>query len=365
MNWAEAEKKDLITAIDVLSLVPQRAGIPSSDFVKVTPKKNKVEMALSSTVTGVVRVPVEGLLDRPGEFFIDKGLFQAYVQAGKGWKGNFRMAFTEGKWHLRQGSRHAELAMRSEAVSGYSSWQERNMKEIRLSEQLRKLLLASNFCSTADPSLPELNCVYIGGKLVLSTNKISLFVGIRDKEDSLRIPFPVGLIPLLGDSLVRGVGIEDDRVILDCGCGYIEGSVSAVAQKSFPKKNIVEQIAKGRNWPTLVRLPAEKLAKVLTRLSGYLANVKREDWLVVLTIADGVVKASVKVQQGKFEEKMEFENVKVEGQVRWPLELVQAVVEYMAANGESVKVRVDEKKHSPYLLSGGGVELMIARQVSK
>lgn len=366
MTWAEIEKKDLITAVAVLSLVPQRAGVPSSDFVKVSPKGRYIEMSLSSTVTAVVRVSYSGLIGEKQDFFIDQGLFQAYVQAGKTWKGNFKTAVSEGKWYISQGSRKAELSLRTEPLGGYGVWKERDsLKEIKLSEQLRRLLLASNHCSTADPSLPHLNCVYIGGKLVLSTNLISLFVGVRQKEDSLRIPFPVGIIPLLGDSLVQAVGVENDRVILDCGCGYIEGSISAVAQKSFPKRDVVEKIKKGRLWPVLVKLPAEKLAKVLTRLSSYLSNVKREDWVVDLSIAEGVVKASVNVQQGRFEEKLEFENTKAEGVVRWPLELAQAVVEYMAANGEMIKIRVDESKNTPYLLSGGGVEMMIARQVGK
>lgn len=366
MNWVEIEKKDLITAVAVLGLVPQRAGVPSSDFVKVSPKGKYIEMSLSSTVTAVVRVNYSGSLGEKQAFFIDKGLFQAYVQSGKTWKGNFKTTVSEGKWYISQGSRKAELVLRTEPLGGYGVWKERDgLREIKLSEQLRKLLLASNYCSTGDPSLPHLNCVYIGGKLVLSTNLISLFVGVRQKEDALRIPFPVGIIPLLGDELVQAVGVENDRVILDCGCGYIEGSISAIAQKSFPKRDVVEKIRKGRLWPVLVRLSAERLSKVLSRLSGYLSNVKREDWIVELSIANGIVKASVKVQQGKFEERMELENEKSEGLVRWPLELAQAVVEYMATNGETVKIRVDEEKNTPYLLSGGGVEMMIARQVGK
>ena len=82
-----------------------------------------------------------------------------------------------------------------------------------------------------------------------------------------------------------------------------------------------------------------------------------------LSIAGGVVKASVKVQQGTFQEAMEIDNEKAEGLVRWPLELAQAVVDYMATNGEQIKIRVDDQKNTPYLLSGGGVEMMVARQV--
>lgn len=367
MSWAEIEKKDLLNAVAVLSLVPQRAGVPSSDFVKVSPVSvGLLEMSLSSTVTAVVRVKYSGPIGHTKEFFVDKGLFQSYVQSGKAWKGNFRTYATETKWCISQGSRKAEFSKRMEPLGGYGSWRNRNgLKEIKLSEELRKLLLASNYCATADPSLPYLNCVYIGGKLVLSTNLISLFVGVRSKEDNLKIPFPVGIIPLLGDNLVQAVGVENERVILDCGCGYIEGTISAVAQKDFPKKDVVEKVQRGRAWPVLVRLPAEKLVKILSRLSGYLTNVKREDWIVELSIAEGVVKASVKVQQGKFEERMELDNDKVEGTVKWPLELALAVVEYMASNGETVKVRVDERKNTPYLLSGGGVEMMVARQVGK
>lgn len=363
MNWTEAEKKDFIVAVDILSLIPQRTGIPSSDFVKVTPKKKSLEMALSSTVSGVVRMPISSSLESES-FFIDRGLFQAFVQAGKSWKGNFKMAVTEGKWLLRQGSRRVDLSMRAESVGGYGEWRNRDSgKEIKLSEDLRKLLLASNHCSTADPALPHLNCVYIGGKLVLSTNLLSLFVGVRQKEDGLRIPFPVGVIPLLGDSLVKAVGVENDRVILDCGCGYIEGSISAVARKKFPKNDMVKKIQQGRGWPTIARLPAEKLAKVLSRLVGYLSNVKREDWMVEMTMADGFLKAVVKVQQAKFEEKVSLDDQKAEGVVRWPLDKVQMVVEYMASKGETIRVRVDEESNTPYLLSGGGVEMMVARQV--
>jgi len=365
MNWAEIKKEDLIKAVSVLSLVPQRAGVPSSDFAKVTPKKKLIEMSLSSTVTAVVRAGyLNGSLNAATDFFIDNGMLSAFVVGGKNWKGNFKVGVDESKFYIRQGSRHAELSMRQEPLGGYGSWANRDgLKEIKLNDELRKLLLASNACSTGDPSLPHLNCVYVGGRLVLSTNLISLFVGIRTKEDALKIPFPVGIIPLLGDQLVDSVGVDGDRVILDCGCGYVEGTVSAVAKKNFPKGGLIENVKKARTWPVLAKIPAERLSKMMQRLVNYLVSVKREDWLVSLEMTNGKVSASVKVQQGRFEETMDVDGMTIEGSVSWPLEQVKPVLDYIAEASAYVRIRVDEKKKTPYLISGGGVEMMVARKL--
>lgn len=365
MNWSEMEKDDLLKAVSVLELVPLRAGVPSSDFIKMVPRKNSLEMSLSSVVTAVVRSTWKPTLSFTGDLFIDRGLFSAFVLAGKNWKGNFKLSLDEGRLYVRQGSRKAEFSLRHEPLGGYGKWMDRDgLKEIKLSDELKKLLLASNSCATGDPSMPHLNCVYIGGRLVLSTNATSLFVGIRQKEDALKIPFPVGIIPLLGGELVDSVGVDGDRVLLDCGCGFIEGTVSALAKRDFPKRSVVETIKKAREWPTLVRLPAEKLTRMFTRLVGYLGTIKREDWLVSLNIEDEKVTASVTVQQGQFQESMAVEGLKATlHPLQWPLDKIMPVMEYISSETELLRVRADEKKKTPYLLSGGGVEMIVGRKV--
>jgi hypothetical protein len=318
-------------------------------------------MGLASSVSGFVRVRAKLIASE--EFFVDRRLFLPFVLAGKTWKGDFKTTFAEKNWILRQGSRRAEFAIRTDKVGGYGKWTDHSgLKELRLSEDLRKMLLASFSCATADPSMPQLNCVYLGGRLVMATNQTVMFVGIGQKIDGMRFPFPVEVIPLLGDGLVNGVGVAGNQVILDCGCGYLEGSVSALAQKHFPKLQIVNQIQGARKWPLLVRLPAERLAKMMGRLAEYLAGIRREDWMLRMELGDGKLRATVKVAQGKFEERMEVEEAKKEGVVEWPLELIRPVLEYMGQTSESVKVRMDEDKKTPYLISGGGVELMVARR---
>lgn len=364
----EIKKDALIAAAKILNMVPQRAGIPSSDYVRVIARRKELEFALASSVSGVVRIAATNGTATPVEeiFFIDRRLFLPFVLLGEqAGKADFRAELEEKVWKLRQGSRAAELGLRADAVAGYGKWKELDAsKEIKLSEELTKMLIASNSCATADPALQHLNCVYIGGKVVLSTNEMTLFLGTK-AQSNLRIPFPVGVIPLLGDGLVKGVAVEGDRVILDCGVGYVEGVVSAVTQEKFPKKKIVEQMGKARGWPQIAKLPAKKLAATLGRLSEYLAGVRREDWVLRMELGNGSGKVSVQVLQGKFEEKFVAEGATTEAVVEWPLERVLPVLTYMAEKGETVRIRVDEKKKTPYCISGKDVELMVGRRAKK
>jgi len=362
MDWIVLEKDELVKAAEVLDLVPQRAGIPSSDYVRVRTGKFGLEMSLASSVSGVIRVRAK--IPEASEFFVDRRLFLPFVLMGKNWKGDFRTAFDERKWLLRQGSRRAEFAVRESKIGGYGVWRDKDgLKEIRLSENLKQLLRASFSCATSDPSLPQFNCVYLGGNLVMASNDTVLFVGVAKKKDDLKFPFPVEIIPLLSDGAVQGVGLEGDRVLLDCGLGLIEGSVSAVAQKQFPKAQLVQRVAEGQRWPLLAKLPAERLARLMTRLTNYLTGIRREDWMLTMEMSEGRLRASVRVTQGKFEEVMELEDGVKEGTVLWPLDQVQPVLEHIGRMGETLTVRVDEKKRTPYLISGAGVALMVARKL--
>lgn len=363
-NWIEVEKLELLNAVQVLDMVPQRAGVPASDYVRVIARKKGLEFSLASSVSVVVRVKTSGrLVDTDEPFFVDRRLFVPFVLTGKEWKGMFKMAMNGDRWEIRQGSRKAELALRSDKVEGYSNWPEyKGLKEVKLSEDLRRLLLVSSSCASADPSMQHLSCVYIGGRLVLASNQVVLFVGDSKKDGGLKFPFPIGVIPLLGSGLVKGVGVVGELVVLDCGCGFVEGTVSVPAQKSFPRRKIIEQVNTARKWPTIGRLPAEKLSKAITRLVGYLVGVKREDWVLKLELGSGKVRATVRVRQGNFEELMDAEDATKDAVVELPLELVLSVVEHIAGKSEKLRIRVDEKKKTPYLLTGGEVDLIIARK---
>jgi hypothetical protein len=363
VNWIDIKRDDLVNGIRLLEMVPYRPGIPSSDSVRVIPSKKQLEFSVASSVTGIVRVPMSGSLERTEEFFVDRKLLLPFVLLGRKWRGDFRTREQEGKWLIRQGSRRAELALKDK-VKGYTKWRDRNAKdEVKLSEELRNMLLAANTCATSDPSLPQFNCVYIIGRKVMASNRTIIFMGVNKEESNLRIPFPLGVIPLLSDGLVKKVGIEGELVVLDCGNGYLEGTVSADALKSFPRKSLVEQVEHGKtSWPVIGSLPAERISNLLSRLTEYISGVKREDLMLTLEIGEGKIKARVKVLQAVFEEVLEVEEAKKEALVALPLDHVRPILEYMAKSCEKIKIRCNEEKKTPYILSGAGVDLLVGRK---
>lgn len=366
-TWIEIEKEDLVKAIKVLEMIPMRSGTPSSDYIRILPTPKYLEMAMSSSVSAVLRVNCKGELGK-GPYWIDRRLIVPFVLTGEKWKGGFSLAVEEGVVIIKQGSRRAELFLRSDSVDGYGTWRDlKGMKDLKMTEDLKELLLASNNCSTADPALQHLMCVYVKGNQIFATNQTVMFAGTSTDKSKVNIPFPIGIIPLLSQGLVEGVIIENNLVILDCGCGYIQGTVSAAAEKNFPRASIVTQMQRARKLPTIGKIPTIRLTKMLKRLSDYLVGMKREDWQLKLEFGEGKLKAVVKVRQGSFEEKMDVENLKKEAEVEWPLELVRPVLEYIGKNSDSgyLKVQVDEAKRTPYLLSGGGVALLVARRTKK
>lgn len=363
MSHVIIERKTLVKALKVLELVPKVAGVPSSDFIKATTRKASLQMSVSSNVTAVVRVSYRGSTDQK-EFFIDRGLFAQYILAGEKWKGDFTLTLDDTRAYMEQGSRKGDFVLRSEAIGGYGQWREKDgHEEIKLSDELRGMLMASFGCAADDPSMPHLNCVFIHGQVVMSTNERSAFLGRRDSGDKLRIPFPVGIIPLLGGDLVNSVSVDGDRVVLDCGCGYIEGAVSAPAKKDFPKSSVEKLVDGAQKYPVFVRLPSEKILNILERLSGYLTSVKREDQIVTLQLEPGRVLATVQVTQGKFEESTKIPDLKQEGKIKFLLQYVLPAIRYIASNGDELIIRALDKK--PYLLSNkmknADVEVILGR----
>lgn len=363
------KRDDLINAAETLDMVPQKSGIPTSDYIRFTLQKDCLKLSLASTVLGMVRVPgnFSQFVPHVKEIFIDRRVFMPFVLAGKTRKPDFQFGFNTDNLFVRQGTRDAMFALSSGAVKGYGIWKDRsNMKEIKLSQEIKDMILASVDCATADPSMPELNCVLIGDMLMLASNKTVIFLGKQKKATGLNFPFPVSIIPFLHSAVVKGVGVDGDIVVLDCGVGYLEGTVSAVARKKFPRKNLEEIARLGANYPIMLKLPAARLLAMLERFIGYLSGVRREDWIVNLDIKGKTVRATVNLNAGKFDEVLEMDEPALkDSSLKWPLDAVTPVVKYMAGatKDAEIVVRTDDAKQMPYFLIGETAELVISRSV--
>lgn len=359
----EIKSEQLAGAIEILDMVPQVGGIPSSDYLRITQKKYHLEMSLaSSSLVGVVRV-AGVIMDEGQEFYVDRKVFTPFVVVGKDSKTAFTSKVGEGTWTLKQGSRKAEFVLRYEEIGGYGKWLNKEMaQDFKVPEAMKKLLMAASRCASADPSFPALNCVYLDGQSVLASNMTIVFAATLKSRSSLNFPFPPAVVPLLSHKSVESIGIDGDRVIVACRYGHLAGAVSADAKKGFPVKGVYTQMEKAKTWPVLVKLPIAPLNAMIERMATYLSAMESEKTHLRIDIAKGQMAMTVKVGYGRFVERDFGKNYKNEAVLDWPLQLVRPVLAYVAENDKELTVRADEKRKTPYLLSGASVDLLVARR---
>lgn len=373
----EIEKDDLIRAVEVIDRVPQRAGIPSSDYVYVKGTGgHRLTMALASDVVGRAWVNAkDGERVLETEYYLDRRLLVPFVLAGKERKAPFVWnERSEAQVTISQGNRLATLEKKKLPLAGYGkedAGKEKTIRKVPISESLGELLAVAASCSTADPSTPHLNCVYAKGGWFTATNQVTLF-GAEVKEKNLgEFALPPGLVNLLADGKWEHLLLYGDtRVRVVYGgkaklYGYIEGTVVQDARRNFPKDKVRKQLEKAREWNSVLEVEGKLLGDVIGRLVTYLSGIRREDWVMRISVGPSYVKFSAKVGQGEFVERVGFGKVKVQlaGQIEWPLQVALPVLEYMGKRKGMVTVRVDEGNSSPYLIEGAGVQCLIARRI--
>lgn len=351
--------KDLRQAIKILELVPQRAGIPSSDYIRVEQRNGELEMALASEVVGRAWVKAKGQVE---PFAIDRRLLSPFLLAGEEQKTQeCELTDEKERWRIRQGNRKLELEKKKLGMSGYGKRLDvKGWKEVQIAPAAREELQIAATCSTADPSLPHLNAIYVKDGQVWATNtKLILSMATKLLADG---PWPVTVAGLLKNELLERVALQGHTMVLEAANGYLEAQVPEMAQKKFPQVRLKEQLELAEKWPLVLEIDSKALAATVGRLQQYLVQIRREDWVLKLTGQSNRVRAQVKVQQGKFEELAGAE-WKQEVEMEWPLDKIGPVLEYMGKTKQTVRVRVDEKKQTPYLIQAGRVRLMVGRSM--
>jgi hypothetical protein len=353
---------ELVKAVELLELVPQIGGITSSEYLKISQKKNHIEFALSSSISGVVRVKGQ-LFPEQLSYCVARKVFSPFVLVGKESKKDFESKFADGKLTLRQGNRTAEFVVRSDEIGGYGKWMAKDLAEtISLSEEAKKLLTVSNRCATSDPTLPSLNCVYLKDGYVLASNQTVVFSAILKNGNSLNFPFPREVISILSHPLIGSAGIDGSRVILGSSFGHLEASISAKAKKSFPVQNVHAQIAGAKKMPVMAKLSGEVVKDMMGRMATYLSAMEDSKPHLNLDIENGKMRMTVKAGHGTFVERDSSDSYSTETHIGWPLDYVKPVFDYMGENAGKIIVRGDDKKKSPYLVSGADVDLLVARK---
>lgn len=371
-EWSVSAEK-MLEVLSVIELVPTRPGVPASVFMQMTENNGRMKVALSSEVSGVVSLPGQGSLGLKRSMFLDRRILCPFLMAAKDYRSEKPFVFKNGQENkqilVSQGRRKAYFDLVGE-VSGYGNLKADGGVVLPLSTALTGLIKVAAECGTADPSVPELNCVYsiFDGKRVrlYGSNQLVALRGVEKVKGKfpVKLALPLFVIPFLGLDGLKEARVKDTEVILQFSCGVIWQGVPVKAQKSFPYKNIDKGLEDGLSWPIQFRMQTRKLGFITSRFTQYLTAVRRQDWLMKLIAKSGEkqILMEVKIPQGVFHEWLAVEDaIEKDFTIDWPLDIMLPVLEYLHKEKERV-VKVHFGKDTPYLLDAGNVQLLVARR---
>src|SRR5690242_5501401 len=87
------DREILLDAIEVLGLVPSRPGIVTSEYICIKPGKKFIRMILASEVYGFVDIKGSGKWPFPKNIYIDKRLFDPFINAARNIKSKSNFIF--------------------------------------------------------------------------------------------------------------------------------------------------------------------------------------------------------------------------------------------------------------------------------
>lgn len=361
-------REQMIRAVEILSLIPQRAGIPPSEYIKIEPRKKKLHLFLSSDALGRIEVDIDGTWPVSSPYFVDRSLFMPFVTAAKNMSSTKDFVFEdagESVLRIRHGRRKVVLSPLP-SVTGYGKIEEEEgSTELSLSERQKEIIQCAGPCATTDPISPHLNCVFMTEDgLVMASNQIVIFSG-QTKRFATTIPMPLYMLQLLALDGVEKLIFSKKQVIMKLDCGEILQTVTHQALKKFPTATIIERIAASKKYTKAMSLDAAKLSEVLQRFATYMASVRRQDKVIMLRARQGKsdLIISAQIAAVKLTETMKMPSpAMMDLKAEWALEMVQPVIAFLGAKKK--RLVVSYKKGAPYFIDADDVKLLLAQKVS-
>src|SRR6266404_9357298 len=79
----EIKREDLLAGLQILDMVPEKLGIPSSEFFWVRGKGSEVRFSVASYISGEIVIKGKGEWPVHKDFFIDRRVFLPFVYAAR------------------------------------------------------------------------------------------------------------------------------------------------------------------------------------------------------------------------------------------------------------------------------------------
>lgn len=254
------ESSDLCAAVDLFQVVPQRNGVPVTEFFRLRSGRGKLSIALGSEVFG--EFLIDAKVDPASwEFFINRKLLRSFVSKTDGaLKMTPDNPKTPTKLAMKLGRRTATFEA-PEFIEGYGSNPQENSRKLELrQDQIEQIRLAALY-TLADADAPAYSQIYLDSRsgAVVAANRLSYFsslCGIRDDG-----AFPASFHKLL--TLNAVLRISDKGVKLTYPDGYLYQCFSS---GDFPLKQIRRIFEEAERWPTVLDMDAAEFRDAVRRL---------------------------------------------------------------------------------------------------
>lgn len=356
----------IVEAIKVLDLVPIKPGIPSSEFIKVEGNKTSITMSLASEVSGVVSVPITEPWKLKEPFFIDRKILTPFVSAGAKSK-EISISVTKEDdsmtMKIKNGRRSLTLS-NGVTTAGYITIPKENVIQLKIKEELKKVLECAKYFGPADNTLPQLECVFVADDGTVMASCDTLIFHAKSEETNKTVHIPLASVGLLTSSEVKSIGISKSSLVIGFDCGTLIQAFPNRVKKEFPVKRIAQCIVEGELLAKVGTFSAEKMLIIFQRFGKYLASIKDKVVYFKGDKLDGSVHIRSEAGNASFAEVIR-KDVKIlkDFYFELPLDAVSSFITYAAEHKQTITVRFDLKGKSPYYLSTKDMTLVVARRI--
>lgn len=360
--------KELCNAASAIDLVPSRAGISTSEFIRLHCHKGRLRMSLAAEIYGTMTAAIDPPVMEEWEFFVDRGTFIPFVTAATelrqkapfefkydpGKKGNSQLA-------VRCGRRRGVFQSATE-ITGYTAPKEDVGFKLKLTANQQLILNLAVKYATSDPTIAHLNCVYLQrGKAIIASNQLAAF-WMEDPVVPMSAPLPLLLLAVSERADVRELIVSQKSARVTLSCGYLCQFTNQKAAEDFPYKQIEKNIQAAEAYRKQFTIEAASLMTVLKRLESYIASVVKRDMVVSVhgTKGESTLQLVAAVPQGRFEETVEILHpLRRDVECEWMLSLLLPLYDVAGKLGH-VTVKYDDS--TPFLFSSKGMRLLASRK---
>ncbi len=280
----------LLQAIETLNLVPARAGVRSSEVVRLQGTKKQITLMLASEIKGTFTVPVTD--GESFDVYLDRSKLFGFLNLAKGSKDTATFGVDlvfdpEGKTpkglSFKFGRRKA-VYTGSDTVSGYAkTLVGKDEKEIKLDAGMVGLIILASKYTTTDFTRPELNGVHLLKKQkLIASSRIGAINFAAEAPVSESTPIPEEFSTMLSGA--------EQIMISKQGCRLAFGNGSLFRsynddQFSGKIASLAKLIPKFQEAPKVLSAPAAALLDALARLKA--CSGEDVDYPVVISGAAG------------------------------------------------------------------------------